>query len=326
MTRSIIAGTGAYLPEKILHNNDLAQMVATSDKWIRQRTGIEMRHIADDGQTTSDLAYIAAKRALADAAISADAIDLIIVATSTPENIFPATATRLQAKLGITKGFAYDIQAVCSGFIFAMAQADNAIRLGQAKCVLITGAEIFSRLLDWQDRSTCVLFGDGAGAVILQAQNVEDDANGLPKKGILSTHLFADGRHYDQLYVETDAIGHSTSGFIRMNGREVFRFAINMMVQSIEAGLDASGLEAKAIDWLVPHQANLRIINAVGEKLGLSEDKVVITVQEHANTSAATIPIALARAAEQGKFKHGQLLALTAMGAGFTWGSAFLRW
>ena len=326
MTRSIIIGTGAYLPEKILHNADLAQMVDTSDQWIRKRTGIEKRHIADKGQTTSDLAYIAAQRALTDAGLSADAIDLVIVATSTPENIFPATAARLQAKLGMTRGAAYDIQAVCSGFIFAIAQADNAIRLGQAKCVLITGVEIFSRILDWQDRSTCVLFGDGAGAVILHAKDVDDDTNGNPKQGILSTHLFTDGRHYDQLYVESDANSPCKSDYIRMNGREVYRFAINMMVQSIEAGLVANALQTKAIDWLVTHQANLRIIKAVGEKLDLSEDKVVITVQEHANTSAATIPIALARAVEQGKFKRGQLLALTAMGAGFTWGSAFLRW
>ena len=323
LARSQIVGVGCYLPEKVLTNEDLTAIVDTNDEWIVKRTGIRKRHIAADGELTSDLAVEAAQQAMAAAQVKADDIDLLILATTTPDNTFPATAARVQAKLGVTKGPAFDVQAVCSGFVYALATADNMLRLGQAKKALVIGAEVYSRILDWEDRSTCVLFGDGAGAAVLTAA----EGNGqLPERGILSTHLFADGTRYDQLYVNGGPATTGTAGHVRMQGQEVFRFAVNSMASSVRTGLEANGLDIDDIDWLIPHQANSRIIGKVGDTLGVPSDKVIVTVQNHANTSAATIPLALTHGFERQLFKPGDLLALTAMGGGFTWGSAILRW
>ncbi len=321
--RSVVKGVGAYLPERVMSNDDIARIVDTSDSWIRQRTGIARRHIAADDQLTSDLALEAAHAALDNASASVDEIDLVIVATTTPDNTFPATATRLQAKLGVQEGAAFDIQAVCSGFVYALTQADNMLRLGQAKCALVVGAEIYSRILDWQDRGTCVLFGDGAGAVLLRA---EETGNGKGDRGILNTKLGADGRFYDALYVDGGPASTQTSGYVRMQGQEVFRHAVKRMSETVEEALDEAGLSLSDLTWLIPHQANSRIIDMVGRKLGLPSDHVVVTVEEHANTSAATIPLALTHGVERQLFKPGDLLALTAMGGGFTWGAALIRW
>lgn len=323
MRRSIIQGVGAYLPEKVLTNDDLSKLVETSDEWIRQRTGIERRHIAAEGELTCNLASKAAEAAMANAGVAADDIDLIILATTTPDNTFPATAARVQSMLGVTKGAAFDVQAVCSGFVFALTQADNMIRLGQASRALVIGAEIYSRILDWKDRGTCVLFGDGAGAVVLEASEGEGTNT---DRGVLATSLGTEGRCYDHLYVDGGVATTQTAGVVKMAGQEVFRQAVARMSDSVEKVLSDCGLTKADLNFLIPHQANIRIINKVGEKLGLDESKVIVTVQEHANTSAATIPLALTHGMKTGAFQSGDLIALTAMGGGFTWGAALLRW
>ncbi|NMM46219.1 ketoacyl-ACP synthase III [Rhodospirillaceae bacterium KN72] len=321
--RSVIRGVGAYLPEKVVTNDDLSKTVDTSDEWIRQRTGIARRHIAAPEETTTDLACAAARRAMEHAGVAVEEIDLVILATTTPDNTFPATATRVQARLGVRNGPAFDIQAVCSGFVYALTQADNMIRLGQAKCALVIGAEIYSRILDWEDRGTCVLFGDGAGAVVLRGEA----SNGAEiPRGILATKLGADGRYYDSLYVDGGPATTGTAGFVRMQGKEVFKYAVERMSSLVADLLAQQGLTTEDLDWLVPHQANVRIINKVGERLNLPSERVVVSVEEHANTSAATIPLAMNHAVERQLFKPGDLIGLTAMGGGFTWGAALLRW
>jgi 3-oxoacyl-[acyl-carrier-protein] synthase-3 len=320
--RSRIAGCGAYLPEKIVTNSDLAARVDTSDEWIVERSGIRQRHIAAEGQTTADLAYEASLKALLAAGLRGDEIDLIVLATATPDNTFPATATKLQARLGMTKGFAFDVQAVCSGFIFALATADNFIKAGQAKTALVVGAETFSRILDWKDRTTCVLFGDGAGAVVLKACEGKGDATDC---GILTTHLHSDGRYHDLLYVDGGPSSTQTTGTVRMEGKEVFRHAVTNLAAVVGEALQAVGLQAQDIDWVIPHQANRRIIDGTARKLGFPLERMVITVERHANTSAASIPLALCEAVEDGRVKKGQLLLLEAMGGGFTWGSCLVR-
>lgn len=320
--RAQIIGCGSYLPERIVTNDELAQRLETSDEWIRERSGIAQRHIAADGEFTSHLATHAAQRALDHAGLAASDIDLIVLATATPDNTFPSTATRVQANLGMTKGFAFDVQAVCSGFIFALASANAFLKTGQAQTALVIGAETFSRILDWNDRTTAVLFGDGAGAVVLRAADVED---GPQSRGILSTHLHSDGRHHDLLYVDG---GPSTSGIVghvRMEGREVFRHAVTNLAQVVNEALAANGLTAQDIDWVVPHQANRRILEGTARKLNFPLERVVITVDRHANTSAASVPLALAEAVGDGRIKPNDLILLEAMGGGFTWGSCLLR-
>ncbi|CAH1661382.1 beta-ketoacyl-(acyl carrier protein) synthase III [Hyphomicrobiales bacterium] len=321
--RSVVCGGGAYLPERIMTNSDIAGLVETSDEWIVQRTGIRARHIAAEGETTSMLAVRAAQAALTDAGVSADEIDLIIVATSTPDYTFPATATQVQAELGITHGAAFDLQAVCSGFVFALATADKFLTSGSHRRALVIGAETFSRLLDWSDRTTCVLFGDGAGAIVLEAQEV---SGGPGDRGVLTTHLRSDGRHRNKLFVDGGPGSTRTVGHLRMEGREVFRHAVGMITDVIEDAFRATGFTAQDIDWFVPHQANKRIIDASAQKLGIAPEKVVITVDQHGNTSAASIPLALAAARADGRIKRGDLVLLEAMGGGFTWGSALVRW
>ncbi len=323
VVRSRVAGCGAYLPRKIVTNDDLAKRLDTTDEWISQRTGIRQRHVAADGEMTSDLATAAAEAALKQAGMSAEEIDLIVLATSTPDHTFPATATKVQARLGMTRGAAFDIQAVCSGFVYALATADNFIKVGQAKSALVIGAETFSRILDWNDRGTCVLFGDGAGALILRAS--EGQGN-VADRGVLTTHLFSDGRHYKQLYVDGGPSSTRTTGHVQMEGREVFRHAVVKMGEAVDTAIAAMGISGKDVDWLVPHQANLRIIDSMGQRLHLPPDKVVVTVDRHANTSAASIPLALAQASSDGRIKPGHLVLLEAMGGGFTWGSALIRW
>ena len=323
MRRSVVAGCGAYLPERVVTNDELARRIKTSDEWIAKRTGIRQRHIAADGELTSDLALAASQSALESAGMAVGDLDAIVMATATPDNTFPASATRVQAMLGMTRGAAFDVQAVCSGFIYALSVANNMIRLEQAESVLVIGAEVFSRILDWEDRGTCVLFGDGAGAVILRAA---EGAGGNADRGVLSTHLFSDGAHYNLLYVDGGPGSTGTAGHLRMAGTEVYRHAVVRMAECVEQALAANGLVAGDIDWLVPHQANLRIMESTGRKLGVPMDRVIVTVDRQANTSAATIPLAMADADAAGRFKPGQLLALTAMGGGFTWGSALIRW
>jgi len=321
--RSYIAGCGSYLPSRIVTNDELATRVDTSDEWIVERTGIRQRHVAAEGEKTSDLAIAAVRQALEKAGVAGDSVDLIVLATASPDNTFPATAVKVQTAIGAHKAVAFDVQAVCSGFIYGLAVADNAIRLGQAKTALVIGAETFSRLLDWQDRTTCVLFGDGAGAVVLKAC----EGQGTNKdRGILSTHLHSDGRQHDMLYADGGPSSTGTVGKVRMQGKEVFRHAVVNMAAVLEEALLANQLTSAEIDWLVPHQANLRILDATAKKLGLPSEKVVITVDRHANTSAASIPLALAEAANDGRIKSGQLVMLEAMGAGFTWASAAVRW
>jgi 3-oxoacyl-[acyl-carrier-protein] synthase-3 len=320
--RSQIVGCGGYLPERVVTNAELARKVDTSDEWIRQRTGIRERRIAAPEETTADLGTRAAQAALERAGMTANDLDLLVVATATPDETFPATATAVQARLGMTRGAAFDLQAVCTGFVYALAVADNFIRLGQARTAMVIGAETFSRILDWNDRTTCVLFGDGAGAAILQA-NLE---NGQTPRGVLSTHLYSDGRHHDALYVDGGPSSTQTTGHLRMEGREVFRHAIVRMSEAIDAALDANGMTPGDIDWLVPHQANMRIIEATGKRLNLPPDRVVTTVDRHANTSAASIPLALFEAVEDGRIQPGDLVLLEGMGGGFTWGSALVRW
>ena len=321
--RSIVAGCGSYLPAKVLTNAELAQRLDTSDEWIRQRTGIGQRYIAADGELTSDLATKAADAALTQAGISASAVDLIVLATATPDETFPATATVVQNNLGIHRGAAFDIQAVCSGFVYALATADNFLRCAQANTVLVIGAETFSRILDWNDRGTCVLFGDGAGAVVLRAGEGQGTS---ADRGILSTHLFSDGQYHDLLYVDGGPSSTRTSGLLRMAGKEVFRHAVVKLAQAVDAALAANNIKGTDVDWLVPHQANRRIIDAMAEKLHLPPERVVVTIERHANTSAASIPLAMAEAAGDGRIQKGQLVLLEGMGGGFTWGSALIRW
>ena len=321
--RSVVIGHGAYLPERVMTNAELAGKVDTSDEWIVQRTGIKQRHIAAEGEFTSHLGLKAAQAAIADAKIDAQSIDLIVLATSTPDHTFPATAVQIQNGLGIHHGAAFDIQAVCSGFIFALATADNFLKSGAFKRALVIGAETFSRILDWNDRGTCVLFGDGAGAVILEAQS---QAGTSADRGILTTHLRSDGRHKDKLYVDGGPSSTQTVGHLRMEGREVFKHAVGMITDVIVDAFAATGTTAADIDWLVPHQANKRIIDASAKKLDIAPQKVVLTVDRHGNTSAASIPLALAAAADDGRIKKNDLVMLEAMGGGFTWGSALLRW
>ena len=320
--RSQIVGCGAYLPRRIVTNDELAGRLDTSDEWIRQRTGIGERRVADAGELTSDLAIHAAERALISAGIGGGDVDLLVLATATPDNTFPATATKVQARLGITRGAAFDVQAVCAGFIFALSVADNALRLGQARTALVIGAETFSRILDWDDRGTCVLFGDGAGAVVLQAIP-ELRAGG---RFILSSHLHSDGRHYDILYVDGGPSSSRNTGLLRMEGREVFRQAVHRLSEAIDEALAANGLAAADIDWLVPHQANTRIIDGVGRRLGLPAGKVVLTIDRHANTSAASIPLALDTAVTDGRIKRGHLVLMEALGGGLSWGASLVRW
>jgi 3-oxoacyl-[acyl-carrier-protein] synthase III len=320
--RSQIAGCGAYLPERVVTNHELAARLDTSDQWIRQRTGIGERHLAAVGELTSDLAAIAAERALDRAGMTGADVDLLVLATATPDHTFPATAARVQARLQMTRGAAFDIQAVCAGFLFALSIADNALRCGQARTALVVGAETFSRLLDWQDRGTCVLFGDGAGAVVMRSVSLAD-ADG---RHILSNHLHSDGSQYDILYVDGGPSATRTTGFLRMEGREVFRQAVQHLSEVVDEALAANHLTAADIDWLVPHQANSRIIDGVRRKLGLPAEKVVMTIDRHANTSAASIPLALDEAVTDGRIKPGQLLLLEALGGGLSWGASLLRW
>lgn len=323
MIRAVVRGFGAALPKQVVTNRELEEKVETSDEWIVQRTGIRQRYIAGEGETTASLGADAAKAALANAGMTADDIDLIIVATSTPDNTFPATAVNIQNRLGMHHGFAFDMQAVCSGFVFAMATADGYIRSGMAKRVLVIGAETFSRILDWNDRTTCVLFGDGAGALVLEA--VEQEGT-TADRGILTSSLRSDGAHKDKLFVDGGPSTTGTVGHLRMEGREVFKHAVGMITDVIIAAFENTGTSISDLDWLVPHQANRRIIEGSAKKLDIPMDKVVVTVDLHGNTSAASIPLALATAASDGRIKKGDLVMLEAMGGGFTWGAVLLRW
>jgi len=313
--RSVIAGCGGCLPAQVLDNNELAALhgLDTTDAWIRDRSGITRRHIVGPGETATTLGAGAARRALAQAGADAAEVDAVIVATATPDNAFPSTAAHIQRELGMTRGFAFDLSAACTGFIYALSVADALIRNGQARSVLVIGTEVYSRIMDWTDRGTCVLFGDGAGAVLLRAEET-------PDRGILSTHLHADGRQADILYVE------GTAGPLRMAGRDVFKQAVTKLASVVDEALAANGLERSAVDWLVPHQANIRIIEAMGRKLGLPPERVVVTVDQHANTSAASVPLALAVAVEDGRIRRGDLVLLEAIGGGLTWGAALLRY
>ena len=317
--RSFITGTGSYLPARILSNTDLAGMVDTSDEWIRERTGIEQRHIAAEGELTSDLATAAARAALENAGVEAGEIDLIVLATTTPDNTFPATATTVQHKLGITEGAAFDVQAVCSGFLFALATADSMLRQGLFNNALVIGAETFTRILDWSDRSTCVLFGDGAGAVVLQSGEGEDD------QGVISHHVRTDGSKKELLYVDGGVSSTGTIGHVRMQGNQVFRHAIANISSAVQAVLSDTGHDIADIDWFVPHQANQRILNGVAKRLGLDEEKVISTVAKHGNTSAASIPLALDQAIRDGRIQKGDLVLSEAMGGGFSWGACLFR-
>lgn len=323
MIRSIVTGCGSYTPARVMKNAEFTERLETSDEWIRQRTGIEQRHIAADGETTADLAEHAARAAMKSAGVEASDLDLIILATSTPNNTFPATAVEVQHRLGMNHGAAFDTQAVCSGFVFAVTTADQFIRSGQAKRVLVIGAETFSRILDWEDRTTCVLFGDGAGAVVLEATEADGSSD---DRGILTCHIRSDGSHKQKLYVDGGPSSTQTVGYLRMEGREVFRHAVGMITDVIEDAYAATGLNSEDINWFVPHQANKRIIDGSAKKLGIAPEKVVTTVNLHGNTSAASIPLALDVALKDGRIKRGDLILLEAMGGGFTWGSVLLRW
>ncbi|MGJ5036253.1 MULTISPECIES: beta-ketoacyl-ACP synthase III [unclassified Bradyrhizobium] len=321
--RSVVLGCGSYLPQRVVTNAELASRIETSDEWIVQRTGIRERHVAADGEFTSHLAINAARAALAAADVDPQSIDLIVLGTSTPDNTFPATAVAVQDGLGIHHGAAFDLQAVCSGFVFALATADNFLRSRSFKRALVIGAETFSRILDWNDRTTCVLFGDGAGALILDAQ---EQGGTAADRGVLTTHLRSDGRHKAKLYVDGGPSSTQTVGHLRMEGREVFKHAVGMITDVIVDAFDATGLSAETIDWFVPHQANKRIIDASAHKLHIAPEKVVLTVDRHGNTSAASIPLALDVAVKDGRIKKGDVVLLEAMGGGFTWGSALVRW
>jgi 3-oxoacyl-[acyl-carrier-protein] synthase-3 len=319
----VVRGCGGYLPERVLTNADLAKVVDTSDEWITSRTGIKERRIAAAGELTSTMGAEAARKALADADMEPEDIDLIILATSTPDQTFPATAVTIQAELGITGGAAFDVQAVCSGFVFAMATADNYLKGGQFKRALVIGAEAFSRILDWNDRGTCVLFGDGAGALVVEAQLLN---GGATDRGVLATTLRSDGRYRDKLYVDGGPSSTGTVGHVRMDGPEVFRHAVTKISEVIGTTLEQAGYKASDIDWFVPHQANRRILDGAARKLGLDPDRIIVTVDRHANTSAASIPLALAAGCAEGRIKKGDLVLLEAMGGGFTWGAVLLRW
>ena len=321
--RSVVLGCGSYLPSRVLSNAELSRMVDTSDEWITQRTGIRERRIAAAGETTSDMGLKAARAALAAAGIDAQSVDLIVLATSTPDNTFPASAVSVQAGLGITHGAAFDLQAVCSGFVFALATVDGLLKTGSFKRALVVGSETFSRILDWKDRTTCVLFGDGAGAVVVEAQ-VQPGTRS--DRGILTAHLRSDGRHKTKLYVDGGPSSTGTVGHLRMEGRAVFKHAVAMITDVIEDAFRATGYCADDIDWFVPHQANQRIIDDSAKKLGIPSEKVVSTVTKHGNTSAASIPLALTAAVADGRIKRGDLVMLEAMGGGFTWGAVLLRW
>ncbi|TIO10261.1 beta-ketoacyl-ACP synthase III [Mesorhizobium sp.] len=323
MIRSVVRGTGAALPRRIMKNADFEGMVETSDEWIAQRTGIRQRHIAADDETTASLGEAAARAALDNAGLTPDDIDLIVLATSTPNNTFPATAVDIQNRLGMHHGFAFDLQAVCSGFVYAVTTADLYIRGGLAKRVLVIGSETFSRILDWSDRSTCVLFGDGAGAMVLEAG---EGTGSIADRGVLAASLRSDGTHKDKLFVDGGPSTTGTVGYLRMEGREVFKHAVGMITDVIEATFSAAGITAEDLDWFVPHQANKRIIDASAKKLGIAEQKVVVTVDLHGNTSAASVPLALSVAVADGRIKKGDLVLLEAMGGGFTWGAVLVRW
>ncbi|MFN5689308.1 beta-ketoacyl-ACP synthase III [Bradyrhizobium sp.] len=321
--RSVVLGCGSYLPQRVVTNAELASRIETSDDWIVQRTGIRERHVAAEGEFTSHLAINAARAALAAADVDPQSIDLIVLGTSTPDNTFPATAVAVQDGLGIHHGAAFDLQAVCSGFVYALATADNFLRSGSFKRALVIGAETFSRILDWNDRTTCVLFGDGAGALVLDAQRQDGTS---ADRGVLTTHLRSDGRHKAKLYVDGGPSSTQTVGHLRMEGREVFKHAVGMITAVIVDAFEATGLSAETIDWFVPHQANKRIIDASAHKLHIAPEKVVLTVDRHGNTSAASIPLALDVAVKDGRIKKGDVVLLEAMGGGFTWGSALVRW
>jgi len=318
---SIIKGTGSYLPEKILTNQDLEKMVDTSDEWIVQRSGIKQRHIAADNQTTGDMAIMAARRALEASGLKPGDIDGVIVATTTPDRTFPSVAVKVQGELGIPAGLAFDVQAVCTGFVYALATANNFIKMEQAKRILVIGAEKMSSIVDWEDRTTCVLFADGAGAVILEA--AEDE--GLDGAGIHSTHLYANGAQRELLQTSGGVSSTGDNGVIQMQGRDVFKYAVNYMADVVEETLTHNNIDSGAIDWLVPHQANIRIIESTAKKLDMPMDKVIVTVDRHGNTSAASIPLALDEAVRDGRIKRGQMLLIEAMGGGLTWGAALVR-
>ncbi|MCQ8241343.1 beta-ketoacyl-ACP synthase III [Rhizosaccharibacter radicis] len=319
--RSRLVGVGTYLPERVVSNDDLARTVDTSDEWIRERTGIRQRHIAAPHETCAFMGAEASRAALAQAGIAASEVDLVVLGTSTPDQAFPATAVRVQAALGLKGGFAFDVSAACSGFIYALAAADAFIQTGKARTALVIGSEVYSRIVDWNDRTTCVLFGDGAGAVVLRAS----EEVGPEAPGILSTHLNSDGTAGDLLFVDGAVGRHDGTGFIRMNGREVFRHAVAKLSAAADEALAANGMSHEDVDWLVPHQANKRIIDAMGKKLGLAPERVVVTVDRHANTSAASIPLALAEAVRDGRIRRNDLVLLEALGGGLTWGSALVR-
>jgi 3-oxoacyl-[acyl-carrier-protein] synthase-3 len=322
LRRSFLMGCGSYLPKKIMKNEELAKLVDTSNEWIIKRTGIMQRHLAAEGELTSDLAINAARAALKQADIGASDIDLIVLATTTPDDTFPATATKVQAALGINKGAAFDIQAVCAGFVYAMAIADNFIKTGQSKNALVIGAETFTRILDWNDRSTCVLFGDGAGAVVLCGHEVSDECKDY---GILSTHLHSDGRQRDILYVDGGPSSTGTIGHVRMSGKEVYKHAVSKLGAVIDEVLNYNSLEASDIDWLVPHQANSRIIESMAKRMKLPSDKVICCIDKHANTSAASVPLALSEGIRDGRIVNGNLVLFEAIGGGLAWGSGLVR-
>lgn len=321
--RAVVVGIGHYLPERVVENAEFEASLDTTDEWIRTRSGIERRHFAAEGETTSDMAAKAAERALADAGLSADDVDAIVVATSTADLTFPSAATMVQSKLGMTKGFAFDVQAVCAGFVYALSNANALIASGQASRVLVIGAETFSRIMDWTDRSTCVLFGDGAGALLLEGQEL---AGTNKDRGILATDLNSDGRYKDLLYVDGGVSSTQSTGHLRMQGNQVFRHAVEKLASTANTALDRAGLSAADVDWIVPHQANIRIIQGTAKKMGLSMDNVVVTVQDHGNTSAASIPLALSVGKERGQIKEGDLIVTEAIGGGLAWGAVVLRW
>jgi 3-oxoacyl-[acyl-carrier-protein] synthase-3 len=321
-TRSVVVGLGHYLPERVVPNSEFEATLDTSDEWIKSRSGIESRHFAADGETTSDIATKAARNALANAGLTANDLDAIVLATSTADLTFPSAATMVQAALGMNRGFAFDVQAVCAGFIYAMANANALIISGQAKRIMVIGAETFSRIMDWSDRSTCVLFGDGAGAVILEAQ---DGVGDKTDRGILSVDLNSDGQHRDILYVD-GGVSTQTTGFLRMQGKEVFRHAVEKLAKTASIAMEKAGIANDEVDWIVPHQANIRIIQGTAKKLGLSMDNVVVTVQNHGNTSAASIPLALSVGVERGQIKRGDVIVTEAIGGGLAWGAVVIRW
>ena len=321
-TRSVVVGLGHYLPERVVPNSEFEATLDTSDEWIKSRSGIESRHFAADGETTSDIATKAARNALTNAGLTANDLDAIVLATSTADLTFPSAATMVQAALGMNRGFAFDVQAVCAGFIYAMANANALIISGQAKRIMVIGAETFSRIMDWSDRSTCVLFGDGAGAVILEAQ---DGVGDKTDRGILSVDLNSDGQHRDILYVD-GGVSTQTTGFLRMQGKEVFRHAVEKLAKTASIAMEKAGIANDEVDWIVPHQANIRIIQGTAKKLGLSMDNVVVTVQNHGNTSAASIPLALSVGVERGQIKRGDVIVTEAIGGGLAWGAVVLRW